>query len=301
MYFLSVFRRGLFVKYRKGMPLPEMVFKDIRYFFKWTVNLICSGLNTRTIFVYPHYPSSGSTLYKVADKLRYNLTNKINFAKNADIIVYWEYLTFRKEFELLEQISDQKVINLLSRDISKVFVDRAFRKVFGYSTFIDPVTYDKPYVKKNDINACHDGEIILHKVDSPETGYIYQKLIDNSADDNTVLDFRVPVVDGTIGFIYLKYRNKKIRFTNSTERTIVKPIEDIFSENEIHLINKFCREIHLEYGELDVLRDNDDKKIYIVDVNNTPQGPPANLDKRAAKQAIGKIAEAFKTKFLQNV
>ena len=283
------------------MPLPEMIIKDFRYLFKWIINFLKSGFSARTIFVYPHYPSSGSTLFKIANTLGYNLTNKLYAAKKSDVVVYWEYLTFRNEFDFLEKISGKKVINLHSRDISKFFVDNVFSKIFGYSTFIDPVTYDKPYVKKNDINACHDGEIILHKVDSPETGYIYQKLIDNSADDNTVLDFRVPVVDGTICFIYLKYRNKKIRFTNSTERTIVKPIEDIFSENEIHLINKFCREIHLEYGELDVLRDNDDKKIYIVDVNNTPQGPPANLDKRAAKQAIGKIAEAFKTKFLQNV
>jgi len=298
MHFISEYRRGIFVKYRKGMPLPEMIIKDFRYIFKWIINFLGSGFSSRTIFVYPHYPSSGSTLYKVADNLGYNLTNKLYAAKKSDVVVYWEYLTFRNEFDFLEKISDKKVINLHSRDISKVFVDRAFSKVFGYSTFIDPVTYDKPYVKKNDINACHDGEIFLNNVDSPEKGYIYQKLIDNSADENTVIDFRVPVIDGTLDFIYLKYRNKDIRFTNSTEKTILKPIQDVFSGKEIFLINEFCLEIHLEYGELDILRDNDDNKIYIVDVNNTPQGPPANLDKRDAKNATRKIANTFKQKYL---
>jgi len=48
----------------------------------------------------------------------------------------------------------------------------------------------------------------------------------------------------------------------------------------------------LDYGELDVLRNKNDGKIYIVDVNNTPQGPPANTEKEQGIEAIRKIGEA---------
>ena len=33
----------------------------------------------------------------------------------------------------------------------------------------------------------------------------------------------------------------------------------------------------IDYGELDILRDNNDGRIYIVDANNTPSGPPNGL------------------------
>lgn len=35
-----------------------------------------------------------------------------------------------------------------------------------------------------------------------------------------------------------------------------------------------CRIMGLDYGELDVLRDTEDGKLYVADVNNTPWDPP---------------------------
>jgi hypothetical protein len=39
----------------------------------------------------------------------------------------------------------------------------------------------------------------------------------------------------------------------------------------------YCRKIGLEYGEIDILRSDEDGKIYIIDVNNTPWWPPNKL------------------------
>lgn len=283
------------MKYRKGMPLPEMAVKDMKFFVKMILNYLKSGFSFHNIYIYPHYPSSGSTIYKIANVLGYNISNKPR--KNHNASVYWEYCTFRSEYNHFDG-SHENVVNLFSRDISKVFVDNAFMEVFGYSTFIDPTTYNKPFVKKNDINAKHDGEILFSNEIAIEDGFIYQKLIDNTTDDNTVMDIRVPVVKGALEFVYLKYRDKSIRFTNSTAHTIVKPIEEVFSTEEIDLINRFCKTTHLDFGELDILRDNNDKRIYIVDVNNTPQGPPKNLNRKDSKDSIHKIASAFKRHFL---
>ena len=38
----------------------------------------------------------------------------------------------------------------------------------------------------------------------------------------------------------------------------------------------------------------DDGKIYVVDVNNTPQGPPKNISKKEGVKAISQMAERFK-------
>ena len=42
----------------------------------------------------------------------------------------------------------------------------------------------------------------------------------------------------------------------------------------------------------------DDRRIYIVDVNNTPFGPPANISNKQGEEAINILANAFKKAFL---
>jgi hypothetical protein len=292
--------RGLFNKYYKGMPLLEIVMKDISYSVLWVQNFIRNRFKSKSILVYPHYPSRGSTIYKLGKKLSYNITNK---PKNSvEIAVYWEYLTSRTEYHYLEEQSKiLRIVNLYSRDISKIFIDRIHQNVFGYSTVIDPITYEGKIVKKSDINAKHDGEILRAPISSKENGYIYQLLIDNTYAENQVMDIRVPVVNGLLDFVYIKYRNISERFLNTTNKTIVMQTNSIFDKNEIELLNKYCAELRLDYGELDVLRDNNSKRIYVVDVNNTPQGPPSNTSKKDSDFAIETIALAFKKMFDSNL
>ena len=49
----------------------------------------------------------------------------------------------------------------------------------------------------------------------------------------------------------------------------IKAVNEIFSAEEIDKIYQFCRNIGLEVGELDMLRDRSDSKVYIVDANKT--------------------------------
>jgi hypothetical protein len=62
---------------------------------------------------------------------------------------------------------------------------------------------------------------------------------------------------------------------------------------------RLCREMRLDFGELDVLRDRHDGRIYVVDVNRTPWGPPRTLGTRGALRAIDLVAEAFHDAFLR--
>ena len=53
----------------------------------------------------------------------------------------------------------------------------------------------------------------------------------------------------------------------------------------------------LDYGEIDVLRDRNEGKIYIVDVNNNPAGPPEPISALDGNLAIVRLAEAFENTF----
>jgi len=57
----------------------------------------------------------------------------------------------------------------------------------------------------------------------------------------------------------------------------IVPATAHLSEQECQDIIMYCRRIGLEYGEIDILRSDEDGKIYIIDVNNTPWWPPNKL------------------------
>ncbi len=284
--------RGCFNKYRREMPFFEVIMKDVNYLNLWLKNYIKHGFQSKSIYVHPHYPSRGSTIYKVGKHLGYNISNKEK--KSSRFAVYWEYLTHRDEYQKLETYGETKtVVNLFSRDISKIYIDKVHQDIFGYSTIVDPTKYSGKVVKKNDINAKHDGSILQGPIEKVEEGYIYQILIDNSCSQDQVEDIRVPVVKQLLDFGYIKRRSIKERFKNVSTESYVEKISELFSKTEIDRLNAYCKALHLEYGELDVLRNKNDQKIYVVDVNNTPQGPPDNIDKQMGDQAIAKIAKAL--------
>lgn len=291
------YKRGVRNRYYNGMPFSERCIKDIIHLITSSIYFFKNGFKSKTVFIYPHYPSSGSTIYKVAKILNMKLTNK--YSAKCSLAFYYEYLTFREEFEFLDSIaSNIKVVNLYSRDISKRYVENTFQEVFGYGTFISPLTFKGKCVRKNDINAKHDGTIIECPIKESSEEFIYQILIDNDTQDGYVEDIRVPIVNGLIDFLYLNKRFIDKRFGSSNNITKVVSPSDVFSDDEMSKINLFCKKIKLEYGELDILRNKDDGKIYIIDANNTPQGPPANMSKLDSKEVLTKMAHTFKKEFL---
>ena len=289
---------GFFNDYNSRKTLVEIILKDINHIFLMTKNFVSNGFKSKSMLIYPDYPGSGSTIYKIAKRLRYNITNRIS--KHPDRIIYWEDQTFKTQYKALEKFNPHKrIMNLHCKDISKTYVDTVFGSVFNYSVSIDPLTYTGKIVKKSNINAAHDGEVLQGPLHTTDPNFVYQRLINNIVDTQTVLDIRVPIVEETLDFVYYKYRKLSERFKNTTINTKVIPIYEAFSQNEIDLINAFCKKLQLDFGELDILRDTSCKTIFIVDVNNTPHGPPANTKKEEATLAIDKIANAFEKYYLK--
>jgi len=190
-------------------------------------------------------------------------------------------------------------LNARLRDASKRRVQQVFAEVFGYALAVDPTTHVGPCVAKSDrINAAHDGRVVECPLADPDPDLAYERLIDNRADEGTVVDLRVPVLGGEIPFVYLKRRPVGARFANHNIAVSVVPTDEALSAEERDRIGAFCRAMGLDVGELDVLRDAGDGRIYVVDVNRTPWGPPrpgrvadAVRAVRAYAAALARLAE----------
>lgn len=182
--------------------------------------------------------------------------------------------------------------NFDCEDISKTRVAEVFEAIFGYSLAVDPLTHHGLMVCKSEENGAHDGYIIQGPC-TPELGWVYQHVIDNKTERETVQDLRCPTVKGTLPLVYIKERPTAKRFANMNATCKLSRPEDHFSPDEIEKISQFCVAMGLDWGGLDILRDNVSKKIYIVDVNKTDMGPPLALPLKDKLASTSILAQAL--------
>ena len=246
------------------------------------------------ILFYPRLPHHRTVIYKVCKSLGLKVIT--NPEKQYDILFFWDDSTYTEKINITPKSALS--INLGCTDISKVNVDKVFEEVFGYSLIINPETYCGDCVIKSDMNALHDGRIIKCPVEKITKDMVYQKVIDNSFDENYVKDIRVPVFKDSIPFVYFKFKKYEDRFTNKIDHVEVHNTSEVLTNEEVNSIISFAGKIKLDYGELDILRDNKDGKIYIIDVNKTPWGPPATISKEKHKEVLKTMCDVFLEKFL---
>ncbi len=252
-------------------------------------------MDGKNILFYPHFPVRRAAICKILKKLNMGMARNKRIKHNLGI--YWKDRTYTK-FRWPES-TNMLIINRNCNDISKKHVDLVHKNIFGYSTKVNPKTYRGAYVQKLNLNGMHMA-FLRKRRSSPLPGFFYQILVDNS-DGNMVIDHRVPVFGHTAPFTYKIYRSIKRRFMILNNTIEIHPFEKTFSQKERELIFRFCDEIGLDYGELDILRDNKSKRIYIIDVNKTPWGPPLGLPEYQKEEAVLKMADSFKKAFLEKV
>lgn len=261
-----------------------------------------SSEKQKKIGVLGNYPfgaelSLGSVLSKIISVL--NLTPSQGYDGDEDLNIFFNAPeTSRRDYP-------PSSINYNFESNLKSFIDVAHMKVFGRSVCVipDEIVSGGRYLTKSDENAAHDGKIVSYEEiktlgDADLSGLVLQRVINNVLDDNSVFDIRVPIVGSEIPFVYLKSRPKNNRFSNINSSSCIVGVPDVFTEAEVEQIMSFCRELNFEYGELDVLVDVTTKEIWIVDVNNTPGGPPNGLSRKEMDVSVGLLAGAFYRNFV---
>lgn len=271
-----------FKKYKRVIFAKKLFLK------RWFSN---GGAFSGTIYFHPEQPYFSSVIYLMYHQL--GLKRSQN-QSSADVLLHWEvdtYVSIEPIGALNEQVTD----------ISKSHVEFIFSKIFGYGSFVSQVQKGEKVVQKSEENALHDGKILdrIPDTDLQEDSYCYQKLIFNQPDLDHVEDLRVPVIDSIIPFVYRKIRPIASRFENNNKKVTLHAPETIFTPRELQLIIRFVDDFKLNYGELDILRDYISGRIYIIDVNKTPWGPPNGLSKTESKIALTKLSDLFYTRFFK--
>ncbi|NWG92926.1 MAG: hypothetical protein HXY21_10550 [Parvularculaceae bacterium] len=240
------------------------------------------------ICFFPRKPHSYYAIWPVCQLADVKIVER---PEEADLHFYFEDREFRTG--PLRAPSNRPAFNIGCYDIRKSVVSRVFEEVFGYSLTIDPKTHRGPAVEKSELNGKHDGRIIECPVEQPRSDRVYQRLVDNTFDGKEFVDIRTPVVGGKAPFVYLKRRARGLRFSNENHRVDLAPVDAMLSKAEQERIAEFARAMALDFGGLDVLRDREDGRIYVVDANKTDMGPPSALSGEDKLTAMRGLADAF--------
>ncbi|WP_109260867.1 hypothetical protein [Hyphobacterium indicum] len=210
----------------------------------------------------------------------------------ADLTIYFEDTTASPPPPLPQSRAH---MNFGCCDVSKSHVARVFEQTFGYGIAVDPSIHAGPVVEKSEINGAHDGRV-LQAPFTPKPDCAYQRLVDNRCGDNEVMDYRCVIVGRDMPLLFIKRRQIGKRFTNiNSDVRLVEP-EEAFTETETASLIEFAARMGLEWGAMDVLRDQMDGRLYVVDVNKTNIDPPIAMplkDKLKATSRVGKALKAF--------
>ncbi len=212
----------------------------------------------------------------------------------ADVVMHFEDATYSPNDPPVRLKPGAKLINYGCRDVSKTNVARACEAAFGNPLAVDPHSYVGAAVEKSEINAAHDGRIIQCPAPAAP-GRAYQRVIDNrGVNPDLVEDLRTCTVGGKPICVFIKRRPVTKRFQNTNTEVELRTPEEVYSPAEIEQISAFTREMGLDWGGVDVLRDRTDGRLYIVDANKTDMGPPITLNLADKLVATRMLAKAFR-------
>lgn len=244
------------------------------------------------VWFWPEAPEPETVLFKVLS----GLGRRIRHGRpDRGLLFVWQDET---HLELPEPLGprDGVTVNASCVDISKSAVDRVHRDVFGFGLTVDPTTTVGAMVEKSEENAAHDGRIVHGPVAEPRSEAVYTQVVDNTVGGN-VIDLRLIVVGEQLPLALEKVRPVGIRFSNHNTRVTPLDPAAAFSPNELDQLRRFARELGLDYGELDVLRDNSDGDIRVVDANKTPWLTSVGLDPDDARHVIDVVGRALVAEF----
>ncbi len=190
---------------------------------------------------YPDKVKPSSKIFQYID------SNEIN-----ETGVYWNHET-ESDAELAKECS----ANQGCYDVSKTRVSLLWELVSGQEFYLDPKQHKGIAVEKSDKQYTHDGRLVDCPME-PIEGKVYQKFIN----PKPFIEHRVFYHWG-VDFVFNKLKTDIWGWKG--EISYHEP-EEIFNATEIKQIDDFCTLFGLDFGELDVLRD--ETGIYVIDVNN---------------------------------
>lgn len=201
----------------------------------------------------------------------------------------------RHQFSVKQQSGMTRFnVNGRHKNNLKKTVAQQWYQAIGREVEVDPRQHHGPMVEKSDVNATHDGRIVLGPLSASEINEkkVYQRLVDNASGEE-IIDLRVTFHGSELPLVYEKRRPKSTRFSNTNSSVRIVEPSAVFSDAEISELLTFADLAGLDFGEADVLRDNASGLIWVVDSTQGPAGPPNGLPPADGLVAVRRLAAAF--------
>jgi len=247
-----------------------------------------TGHRRPTIAFYPDKPRPWYFIWPVMHAAGAKLIDEVG---EADIVFQFEDATTTRN-EPPAVRPGARLVNFACEDVSKTHVANTFARVAGYDLSVDPASHAGPMVEKSELNAAHDGRIIEGPV-RPQPDKTYQRVVDNEIEGGLVEDLRCCIVGGEPTVVFRKRRPLERRFLNENTEVVLDQPAAVYTADELDVIRAFARELGLDWGGVDVLRDRGSGRIYIVDANKTDMGPPLALMLGDKLKSTRRMARAF--------
>lgn len=286
----------MWVDHSKSIPVLERWWKQLRHAAWWMNQCVVNGKRPPAVYVWPEMPSKRSALFKMTRALGWELTNRPR--RQALFGIRFEDITHKQSLQIPEEFGTHlRWWNIRCNDISKLAVERHHADAFGYGMAVDPLTHTGRMVCKSDLNAMHDGQIMEGPLREEELlpSAVYQRVIDNTDEQGRYFDFRVVYIRGTLPVVYQKFKDPAQRFTNETVHVDLLDHHP-FSPDECDAMVALATNMGVDYAEFDALRDRSSGQLFVVDINPTPWGPPAQLAPASQAIAIQKMAHALQAR-----
>jgi len=228
-------------------------------------------------------PHPYAVCYRLLHRLGIRFRVGVPEKRGPALVFLWEDTTFVQPLKIRPGGAEWRVVNGECLDISKERVDTMHEQVFGYSLRVDPRTFTGRMVEKSNLNGVHDGREIKGPLPAPNPKSVYQRLVENlspgevlraGVPSELICDLRLLVFSGEIPFVYLQKRRRADRFGYTNALASIAQVSAVLEPAEIERIVEFCQRFGLDYGEVDVVRDASDGRVYVLDINKTPLGPP---------------------------
>lgn len=283
--------RGVVVKKtRIRVPVNAGVLRATAAWFEYFFAIQARRAEPR--FTVAFLPERARPWYLIWPVLRLAGGRFVDDPAKADLVIAFEDAAISVPIIPPATKPGARLLNVNATDVTKSAVASAFERTFGYPLALDPRTHVGPAVEKGEANGVHDGRIIDCPAE-PRPGRVYQRVVDNRGRRGLVEDLRAPTIGGRPICVFVKRRPIGQRFTNDNAEVELARPEDLFSPVELERIGAYCRSLGLDWGGLDVLRDAQDGRIYIVDANKTDMGPPTALPLADKLRATELLAEAL--------
>ena len=245
------------------------------------------------ILFYPENVRNGGKVFAYCQWL--GIDNITDMNADGVIAVFFNHpnpaCIYPKDETLIELSKKYKVYNFNCNNTRKSHVAKIHKKVFGYNADVDK-NYKGEILRKSELQYMRNEKIVDKAI--KERDYHYMKYF-NTYKNGYYNTYRVPYFNGDIPCV-VNVKRKDPFYRKSRTKIVIKPKTYWFHPDEIRLIKKFCRHMGLDYGELDIVRNPEDNRIYIIDVNDKPGFRLLGKSRYVKK----KFTQAFKEMIYKN-